>query len=185
MTKNSFYTNDELLNIGFHSIGNNVLISRKTSIYTPENIDIGNNVRIDDFTILSGKISIGNYIHIAAFSALYGSCGIELHDFVNISAKVLIYSVSDDYSGEYMTNPMIINEAKNVDGGKVIIKKHAIVGADSIIMPNIVINEGAAVGAKSFVKNNLEQWSIYVGVPAKKIKDRSKNLLKFEEKYYN
>lgn len=69
----SFYTREELLAIGFASVGENVLVSRKTSIYGAENMNIGNNVRIDDFCFLSGKITLGNYIHIATATLLYGS----------------------------------------------------------------------------------------------------------------
>ena len=52
---NTFYSKEELENIGFAEIGHNVLVSKKASIYKPELIEIGNNVRIDDFCILSGK----------------------------------------------------------------------------------------------------------------------------------
>lgn len=48
-----FYSREQLEKIGFKFLGNNVLISDKTSIYSPENISIGNNVRVDDFSILS------------------------------------------------------------------------------------------------------------------------------------
>lgn len=48
-----FYSREQLEKIGFKSLGENVLISDKTSIYSPENISIGNNVRVDDFSILS------------------------------------------------------------------------------------------------------------------------------------
>jgi serine acetyltransferase len=50
----SFLSREKLMEIGFKSIGENVLLSSKASIYGPENIEIGNNVRIDDFCILSG-----------------------------------------------------------------------------------------------------------------------------------
>jgi acetyltransferase-like isoleucine patch superfamily enzyme len=49
----AFYTNDDLKKLGFSSFGNNVLISDKASIYGANRIKIGNNVRIDDFCILS------------------------------------------------------------------------------------------------------------------------------------
>ena len=76
---------------------------------------MGDNVRIDDFCILSGYIELGNNIHIAAFTALYGGeNGIFIDDFANLSSRVSVYSVSDDYSGETMTNPMIPDEYKNV-----------------------------------------------------------------------
>lgn len=48
-----FYSREQLEKIGFKVLGENVLISDKTSIYSPENISIGNDVRVDDFSILS------------------------------------------------------------------------------------------------------------------------------------
>ena len=50
----SFYSRSELEHIGFATIGKNVLLSRKASIYSPAMISIGDNVRIDDFCILFG-----------------------------------------------------------------------------------------------------------------------------------
>jgi len=63
----SYYSKIELSQIGFKSLGDNVLISKKTSFYGISRICIGNNVRIDDFCVLSagiGGIFIGNYVHI-------------------------------------------------------------------------------------------------------------------------
>ena len=64
----AFLTDAQLAAMGFASLGSNVLISDKASIYGANRIQIGNNVRIDDFCVLSagdGGIYIGNYIHIA------------------------------------------------------------------------------------------------------------------------
>ena len=47
----SFLTQTQLHNLGFKSLGQNVLISDKASIYSPELISIGSHVRIDDFCI--------------------------------------------------------------------------------------------------------------------------------------
>ena len=44
-----FLTEKEIKILNFKSIGKNVLISDKASIYGAENMSIGNNVRIDDF----------------------------------------------------------------------------------------------------------------------------------------
>lgn len=172
-----FYSRKELKKIGFKSIGENVLISDKCSIYSPEKISIGNNVRIDDFCILSGDIKIGNYVHIAAFGAYYGAAGIQIDDFSTTSSRVTIYSQSDDYSGESMTNPMIPEKYKKVKYGKIIIEKHCIVGASSIILPGVVLKQGSAIGAVSLVKKSTEEWSIYAGAPAKKLKNREKKIL--------
>lgn len=181
---NSFYSQEELKNIGFKSIGENVLISKKASIYSPEKIEIGNNVRIDDFCVLSGKIKLENYIHLAVCSSLFGSeTGIVMDDFTTLSSKVSIYAISDDYSGESLTNPMIPDKYKKLDKGPVTLKKHVIIGSGTVILPNTIIAEGTAVGALSLVNKNLDEWSIYVGNPIKRIKNRSKKLLKLQEQF--
>ncbi|KEK24135.1 acyltransferase [Bacillus gaemokensis] len=181
---NSFYSQKELGEIGFQSVGKNVLISRKASIYNPSVMTIGDNVRIDDFCILSGKIQIGNYVHISAYTALYGGeVGIEIQNFANISARTCVYAVLDDFSGNVLMGPTIPIQYKNVTAAKVILKKHAIVGANCIIFPNVTIGEGTAVGAMSMVKTTLEDWFIYVGVPVRKIKPRQKKLLELETEF--
>lgn len=179
---NSFYTIEELKLIGLKEIGEDVKISKKASIYSPNKIKIGNHVRIDDFCILSGKIEIGNYVHIAAYTALYGKYGIKINDFCGCSARCTIYSATDDFSGEAMISPMVPEELTNVIGGKITLEKYVQLGANVVVMPNITIKEGTAVGAMSFINKDLEAWSIYAGMPSKKIKDRSKELITLSEK---
>ena len=181
----SFYSEEETKKLGFQMIGKNVKISRKACIYGAENIVIGNNVRIDDFCILSGKIKVGDYIHIAAYSALYaGDAGIIIQDFTNISSKVVIYAVSDDYSGEYMTNPLIPEKYKNTIKKEVFIEENVIIGSGCTILPGVTLKEGSSFGSMSLVKNNSEPWSVNVGIPAKKIKDRKKQLLDLEKQFH-
>lgn len=177
----SFYNKEELKQLGLKSFGENVSISRKASIYGASNISIGSNVRIDDFCILSGYIEIGNYIHIAAYTALYGGvAGIFISDFANLSSRISVYSISDDYSGETMTNPMVPDAYKKLESKPVYIGKHAIIGASSVILPGIKIAEGSSFGSFSFINKDSAAWSINVGIPARKIKERSKDLLKLE-----
>ena len=98
----SFYTEEELKAIGFKSVGNNVLISRKTSLYGVSRISIANNVRIDDYCVLSagkGGIEIGNYVHLAVYVSLQGDGKITLEEFSGISSRTAVYSSNDDYSG--------------------------------------------------------------------------------------
>lgn len=123
--QNSFYTPEELFSIGFKTVRQNVLISRFARFYGIKNIEIGSNVRIDDFCIISGKIKLGDNIHISAFSALYGRFGIELESFSGLSPRCTIFSATDDFSGDYMVGPMIDPKYTNVTGGKVLIKNIA------------------------------------------------------------
>jgi galactoside O-acetyltransferase len=181
-----FLSKDQLKQIGFKSIGENVLISDKSSIYNAKNIEIGSNVRIDDFCILSagdGGIKIGNNIHIACYVSMIGAGEIILDDFSQVSSRVVILSSSDDFSGEYLVGPCIPSEFTNVKSYKVHLMKHVVIGTGSTILPNVTLKEGAAVGAMSLVKNDVEQFEIVVGIPAKKVKDRSRKILETELKY--
>lgn len=173
----SFYSERELLEIGFKSIGKNVKLSRKASIYSPDEISIGDNVRIDDFCILSGSITIGSNIHISAYVALYGAKGIVIRDFSGISPKSTVYSAMDDFTGDYLIGPIHPSEVTNVYGGTVIINKYVQIGCNSVIFPNLKIGEGSVIGAFSLVNRNVEEWGVYYGIPAKRQKDRSKKLL--------
>lgn len=175
----SFYKEKELEELGIRRIGKNALISRKASLYGVDQIEIGDHVRIDDFCILSGKVIIGNYIHISAYTSLFGGKkeGIIVEDYATVSSRCAVYARSDDYSGDYMTNAVIPEQYTHVYEARVCIRKYAIVGSGCTILPGVTIDEGAAVGAMSLVNRDLGQWGIYVGIPCKRLKDRSKGLL--------
>jgi len=175
----SFYSEEELKTLGLKTYGNGVLISRYCRIYGAEEVSIGDNVRIDDFCILSGKITLGNNIHISAYCALYGSYGIEFKDNSGCSARTTIYSAMDDFSGDYLVGPMQPKEYVRVSGGKVTIEKYVQIGANCIVFPNITIGEGAVIGALSLINKDISRWTINAGIPTKIIRNREKGLLKY------
>lgn len=177
MITTSFYSDEELLSMGFKSIGEGCCISRKASFYGVGRMSIGDNVRIDDFCILSGNITIGSHIHISAYVALYGAEGIELEDYTGISPRSTIYSTMDDFSGDYLIGPIHPKQSTSVTGGKVLVKRYSHIGANCIIFPNLTLEEGVVVGACSMVRHSLESWSIYAGIPCKKLKERNNNML--------
>ena len=129
----SFIKQEELEKIGFKYLGKNVLISDKCSIYNAKNISIDDNTRIDDFCILSAGedgIEIGKYVHIACFSSLIGKSKITMKDYSGISSRVSIYSSSDNYDGEWMTNPCLPKNVTNTTHQEVIIGKHVVIGSN-------------------------------------------------------
>lgn len=182
----AWLTNEQIGEMGFAHYGKNVMLSDKASYYNCKNIRIGNNVRIDDFCVLSagvGGIDIGNYIHIAVFSSLIGKENISLANFCNISSRVSIYSSNDDYSGATMTNPTVLPEFTNVQHAKVKIGRHVIIGAGSIVLPGVTLEDGVAVGALSLVKKDCKSFGIYMGIPARRIGERKRDLLVLEKKF--
>ena len=180
----AYYTEEELQNLGLKYLGKNVKISDKASIYNYDQIEIGDNSRIDDFCVISGKIKIGRNVHITPMCLVAGGIkGIVFEDFTTIAYGVQVFTQSDDYSGRTMTNSTIPKEYKNEFMEEIILKKYSIVGAGSIIMPGVKLAEGTSIGAMSLVLKSTNPWGIYVGNPAKRLKDRKKNLLELEKQY--
>lgn len=186
MLQSKYFTEHDLKDFGFKSIGNNVRISSDARIYGQENISIGNDVRIDDFCILSavnGSITIGNYVFIARNSHLSGFFGIQMHDFSSMAANTVVYSASDDYSGDYLTAQAIPQKYTAHIGGLVVIGKHVIIGSSCTIIGPCCIGEGCSIGAMSLIQKDLDPWGIYVGIPCKRLKDRKKGLLSLEKQF--
>jgi len=183
----SFYSEEELFAKGFRFVGERVKISRLASFYNPENISIGDFSRIDDFCVISageGGIDIGRNVHIAVYSFLIGKEKIRIGDFVNISSRVGIYSSSDDFSGEYMTNPTVDEKYTRVYSSPVIVDDHVVIGTGSVVLPGVTLGIGGGVGALSLVNRDCEAFKIYAGTPVHYIKDRSREMLKLAEKFY-
>lgn len=177
----NYYSYEELKTFNFLKLGKDILISRKTSLYGAEKMTIGDHVRIDDFCLLSGRIMIGNYVHIAAYSSLSaGDVGIVLEDFSGLSSRCAIYAQTDDYSGNALTNPTVPDQYKKTFASKVVLGRHVIIGTGSTILPGVTLGEGASIGAMTLVNKDAEPFSIYVGIPMRKLAERSKKLLELE-----
>lgn len=176
-------TPEQIREMGFGRVGKNPRLSNKASYYNCRNIFIGDNVRIDDFCVLSagaGGIAIGNYVHVAVYVSLIGAGKISLHDYCNVSSRVAIYSSNDDYSGAYMTGPVVPEELTHVTHADVVVGRHVIIGAGSVVLPGCVLKEGVAIGALSLVTKDCAPFGMYVGAPAKRVKERSRELLEKE-----
>jgi len=80
-----------------------------------------------------------------------------------------------------MTNPCLPSHVLNTYSGDVIIGKHVVVGAGSTILPNVELGDGCSVGAMCLVNKSFEEFTMIVGIPARKLKDRNKNILLLEK----
>ena len=181
---NSFLSREEVFALGFASCGENVKISRHATFYRADLIEIGNNVRIDDFSVITGSLRIGNFCHIAAHSVFSGAIDslIFIDDFCTFAYGVRIFSKSDDYQGNSMTGSVVPAYLTSAISLPIRIGAHSIIGTSSIVMPGVDVAEGTALGALSLLKSSTNSWSIYAGIPAKFIKIRSQNSLKLQKK---
>ncbi len=182
----SFLSPEEMTLMGFKSLGRNVRISSRAAIYNADQIAIGDNSRIDDFCVLSGRVSLGRNVHIAVFCNIAGgSEGVMLDDFAGLAYGCHVFSQSDDYSGLTLTNPTVPSQYKQETKKSVHIGRHCIVGTQSLVFPGVVLGEGCAVGAMSMVTRSTQEWSVYAGIPATRRKSRVRNLLELEQAYRN
>ena len=182
----AFLSQEKLESMGFKYIGRNVRISDKAAIYNADQIEIGDHSRIDDFCVVSGKVKIGRNVHIAVFCNIAGGTeGITFDDFAGIAYRCDIFSQSDDYTGRTLTNPTVPGDYKREAKKAIHIGRHCIIGTGSMVFPGVKLADGCSVGAMSMVTKTTEPWGVYFGVPAKRLKERKRDLLTLELEYLN
>lgn len=177
-----FYGSDDLRQMGFAHVGDHVQVARNCTIVGLDNIVLGDHVRIDAMCsiIATGPVAFGGRNHIGAFCHLVGRGGLEFGKYSGLSQRVSIYTASDDYGGRFLTNPTVPAEYTSCTIAPVNLGRHVIIGSGAVVLPGAIIGEGASVGALSLVTKSLDPWHVYSGVPARRLKERSRDLLKLE-----
>ncbi len=181
MNDNLFFDLNEL-----RHVGKNVIIGRTVRVRYPELVSIGDNVIIDDFTYISTALDIVGHVHIAAGCKLIGgrSAAISIGEFSTLAPNVVLAAGSDDYVAG-IASPLVPAAYKGAaEIGSITLRSHCIVGANSTVLPNVVFEDGSAVGAQSLVKSSLEAWSLYAGVPARFVKVRNEEAITRLEAQY-
>lgn len=168
----------------FRKIGEDVVIWPKAKIVSPEVISLGDSVLIDDFVLLMGgrDTSIGSFVHIASFTSISGGGALVMEDFSGLSSGVRIFTGNEDYDGGGLTNPTVPAPYRMPIRSFVHLRKHTLIGSNSVILPGVTINEGAAIGANSLVTRDCEPWTIYAGTPSRPLRPRKKEEILLMEK---
>lgn len=181
-------TTQEIESLGFASVGKDVRITRGALFFNPGKISIGDRSRIDAFTIISagdGGVHIGINVHIAAHCIVNGSGGrVEFHDFSGIAPNVCVWTASDDYTKGSLTNGTIPMSLKQNCTGPVTLGRHVLIGTGSVILPGVQLNDGAAVGALTLIKRNVEAGHVLCGTPARIVAERPLDRLESEAARY-
>ncbi len=165
---------NQAYSVNFKRVGQDVVIWPLTKIISPGVISLGDSVIVDDFVFLMGGVetTIGSFVHIASFTSITGGGRLIMDDFTTLSSGVRVFTGTDDFSGSCLTNSTIPYPFRQPFRSSVRIKKHAIIGANTVVLPGIVVGEGVAVGANSLVNKDCEPWTIQVGSPARPMKSR-------------
>ncbi len=153
-------------------IGKSVYIYPGVKIFSPERVELENDVTLFNNVLIyggaKGYVKIGNNSHVAPFSVINGEGGVKIGNKVGIGSGVKIYSISfngDDTSRDIIDTPVKLKE--------VIIEDNVMIGANSVLIPGVKIGHGSIIGAGAVVIRDIPSNSIAVGVPAKVIKERA------------
>lgn len=182
MSFEDYLSSGELARMRFKHLGEGVKVSRRSSLYGCENISIGNYSRIDDYTVISvgkkGDLRLGNHVHFSTNCSLtVGNSNVTIGDFFTTAANCHLYGVSDDYSGESLTNGTVESQYRKLLTNGLQIGNYCILGVGVSVLPGVTLPIGTAIGAHSLVTKSTLPWSINVGTPSKYVKRRSDKLL--------
>jgi maltose O-acetyltransferase len=128
----------------------------------------GVNSRVDRRAIVDYKVKLGERSGIGRNCELYGD--ITIGDDVLMAPEVVIYTQNHEFIKRNITihNQGLSNEKPVVIGNDVWIGRRA------MIMPGVHVGNGVVIAAGSIVADNVPDYAVVGGVPARIIKYRDK-----------
>lgn len=171
-----YLTQQELAALGLGSCGRNVFISRRAVIGYPAALHLGHSIRIDAFSSIigRGRVQIGDYGHVGTSVTISASAPVSIGSFCGLASGARLFTSDDDYGGAWLTGPTVPAETTNVEVAPISIASYCVVGANSIVLPATVLEEGAVIGALSLVRGHYPEWAIYGGIPARRLRERTR-----------
>lgn len=180
----------------FKKVGRGVVFGRSLTLRHPHKVSIGDYTFIDDGVVLDAKgkqnrgIVIGKNAVIGRNTIL--SCkegSIELGDFCNLSANCSLMSETEITVGRYSflaghcylvaggnhsyeRTDVPIMFQPSLDKGGIAIGEDVWLGASVTVLDGVSIGRGSVVGAGAVVIDALPEFSVAVGIPARRIRDR-------------
>lgn len=149
------------------------MIDPNVLILDPDRVQIAESARVDAWVKLSGKVTIGAYVHVASFSHLgAGSGEVVLGDHCGCSSHVIICSGTPDLTYLHIC-PNAPPEHRHPIRTKTVIGKYAILFAGAVILPGVTIGDCAVIGAGAVVTRDVPAFEVWAGNPARKIGERA------------
>lgn len=154
-------------------IGAQVFDPEKSVFLCPERLVVGDYSRIDGMVKLecAGGVELGRYVHIGSFVHVLGGGTLIVGDGVAITSHAVVVTGSNDESGYYMSSVadpdsyVVVRRTTRIDEG-------AFVGSGATILPGVHIGAFSIVGAGAVVTRDIPAGQVWMGVPARKIRDR-------------
>ena len=113
-------------------------------------------------------IEIGHHSHFAPGCVLYGWGGLKIGPYCNIAAHCVFATVGHD--PDATGKPMALAPAKT---GPITLVEDVWLCANVTVTANTTIAKGCVIGANAVVTRDTQPNGIYVGVPARRLRDRA------------
>jgi len=175
--------------------GRNLLVARNVTLRCPGRIHLGDNVTLDEGSVLDAKgsregacLRLGNEVLIGRNCILSGTDAvIELGDFVSMGPNCYFRTGSHIRVGSNVSvgpyTAVIAGEHAFDDPDTPILKQARVsrgidigdgawLGARATILDGVSIGAGAVVGAGSLVRDDVPDWAVVVGTPARVVRYR-------------
>ncbi len=180
----------------FKKVGRGVVFGKNMTVRHPKKIELGDNVILDDNTVIDAKgefnngLKIGNNVLVGRNSSISCKGGdIEIGDYSNIGPNNIIISESTLKIGKYVfTSGQVYmiaggNHTFNrtdipiwlqpcISKGGIIIEDDVWIGATATILDGVKIGTGAVIGAATLVHKRIKRYTVNLGIPAQVVKKR-------------
>lgn len=150
--------------------GKNVIIGKTVRIRKPQDVIIGDNVIIDDFTYIACSLEIGPYVHVSSNCSFIGGAGrVKIGAFSGIATGCRLITGSTNFLSDGLNSPVIpIEYMAEAIVEPIVIEEFVAIGANTVILPGVVAKQGMSVAAQSLLsKKKYREWMLYMGAPAK------------------
>lgn len=160
------------------SCGEDVFINGHVEILRPHLVEVGTHIIIDYGFYCTTQLMLSDYNQIGPYVSVIGSKEglLKTGYFVGIAVGTKIICGSEKYEGEGIPN--VILPAKYRDkiiSSPIVLENFVNICANVVIFPGVKLGEGSVVGAGAIVTKDTEPWTVYIGAPAKPIKERPRD----------
>ncbi len=153
-------------------IGKDSSVHWRAQFNQPSGVEIGHNTIIGNDAFLdgrfkrewkSGESKISRYV-----KDFFGTQDrpLKIGNNVSIAGEVRIYTMEHDVDDPHFAEI----------GGPVVLEDYVVIGTRVTILPGVHVGEGAVVASGAVVTHDVAPYTVVGGIPAKFIKDRSKDL---------
>ena len=114
-----------------------------------------------------GDIEVGNNSTFNPYSMTYGQGGTRIGNGVRIATQAAILPSNHNYSDR---SKYIFEQGLSTKG--IVIEDDVWIGAGVKVLDGVILRKGCIIGSNAVVSKPTEEYGIYVGIPARKIKNR-------------